>query len=215
MKNLYIYCEGQTEESFINEVLYPYLMNIGIFAKPIVCETKRTVAVKHRGGVKDYKKIKDELTKLCKHHRNEKLSTMFDYYALPGNTPGKKDAQGSLYEKITYIEKAIESDIGVDNLFVYLNVHEFEGLLFTDPSAFHAITDAKTVARLQIDRDTFSSPEHINDSADTAPSKRIDKLIPGYAKVADGTTLSIRIGIDAMMKECRHFREWIGKIKAT
>ena len=25
MKNVFIYCEGQTEESFVNIVLYPYL----------------------------------------------------------------------------------------------------------------------------------------------------------------------------------------------
>ena len=29
MKNVYIYCEGPTEESFINEILYPYFFNIG------------------------------------------------------------------------------------------------------------------------------------------------------------------------------------------
>ena len=28
MKNVYIYCEGPTEESFINEILYPYFLNI-------------------------------------------------------------------------------------------------------------------------------------------------------------------------------------------
>lgn len=28
MKNVYIYCEGQTEESFINEVLSPHFYNI-------------------------------------------------------------------------------------------------------------------------------------------------------------------------------------------
>ena len=42
MKNVYIYCEGPTEESFINEILYPYFLNIGIAVYPIVCTTKRT-----------------------------------------------------------------------------------------------------------------------------------------------------------------------------
>ena len=30
MKNVYIYCEGPTEESFINEILYPYFFNVNI-----------------------------------------------------------------------------------------------------------------------------------------------------------------------------------------
>ena len=56
MLNVYIYCEGPTEESFINEVLYPYFFNIGIFVFPIVCTTKRTALMKYRGGVSDYNK---------------------------------------------------------------------------------------------------------------------------------------------------------------
>ena len=30
MKTIYIYCEGLTEESFINTVLYPYFFALGI-----------------------------------------------------------------------------------------------------------------------------------------------------------------------------------------
>ena len=29
MKTIYIYCEGPTEESFINTVLYPYFFALG------------------------------------------------------------------------------------------------------------------------------------------------------------------------------------------
>ena len=36
MKNVYIYCEGPTEESFINEILYPYFLNMSIVVYPIV-----------------------------------------------------------------------------------------------------------------------------------------------------------------------------------
>ena len=81
MKNVYIYCEGPTEESFINEILYPYFFNIGIAVYPIVCTTKRTVSKKYKGGVSDYNKIKRELTMLCKSHPNEHVTTMFDYHA--------------------------------------------------------------------------------------------------------------------------------------
>jgi hypothetical protein len=139
MKNLYIYCEGQTEESFINTVLYPYLFNAGICAVPIICTTKRTKTQKFKGGVNDYQKIRNELILLCKQHKNEMLTTMFDYYGLPDNTPGISHISGDLYDSISRIEKAVEADINMPNLFFNLIVHEFEGLLFTSPSAFKTL----------------------------------------------------------------------------
>ena len=48
MKNVYIYCEGQTEEAFINEILYPYFIKMDIAVYPIVCTTKRTTSRKYR-----------------------------------------------------------------------------------------------------------------------------------------------------------------------
>jgi len=215
MKNsiiLYIYCEGPTEESFINNILYPYLSNINIYVKPIICETKRTVNRKYKGGVSDYKKIKDELSRLCKQHKNEQLTTMFDYYGLPENTPGLDDKSGDLFERISRIEQAVEDDIGMRNLFFNLTVHEFEGLLFSNTSAFTSITDKRTVSKLQEIRNSFASPEHINDSFSDAPSKRLEKHIPGYSKVTNGTILSTQVGIDVIIKECKHFGKWISRI---
>jgi hypothetical protein len=214
MKNVYIYCEGPTEESFIDKVLCPYLLNIGVYVRPIVCETKRTSLRKYRGGVSDYHKIKNELLRLCKQHKNEMLTTMFDYYGLPSNTPGIGSTSGDLFERVVRIEKAIEADINMPNLFFNLSVHEFEGLLFSNTSLFYSVADVGAIARLEATRKAFNSPEHINNSADTAPSKILENHIPGYAKVKDGTILSERIGIDAMIEECRHFREWISKIRS-
>jgi len=156
----------------------------------------------------------NELLILCKQHKNEMLTTMFDYYGLPENTPGIEDISGNLYTKVSRIEKAIEADINMPNLFFNLIVHEFEGLLFTETSAFQSITDNATVAKLQEIKDGFDSPEHINNSVDNAPSKRIELLIPNYAKILNGTIISERIGIDAMLSQCEHFRDWITKIKA-
>ena len=66
MKTIYIYCEGPTEESFINAVLYPYFLGMGIYVCPIVCETRRDANRKYRGGVSRYAKVKNELMILCK-----------------------------------------------------------------------------------------------------------------------------------------------------
>ena len=84
MKTIYIYCEGPTEESFINAVLYPYFLGMGIYVCPIVCETRRDANRKYRGGVSRYAKVKNELMILCKSHPHEYVTTMFDYYAMLG-----------------------------------------------------------------------------------------------------------------------------------
>lgn len=84
MKTIYIYCEGPTEESFINAVLYPYFLGMGIYVCPIVCETRRDANRKYRGGVSRYAKVKNELMILCKSHPHEYVTTMFDYSAPSG-----------------------------------------------------------------------------------------------------------------------------------
>ena len=101
MKTIYIYCEGPTEESFINAVLYPYFLGMGIYVCPIVCETRRDANRKYRGGVSRYAKVKNELMILCKSHPHEYVTTMFDYYAMPSDTPGISDATPDIFESAT------------------------------------------------------------------------------------------------------------------
>jgi len=214
MKNVYIYCEGPTEESFINEILAPYLANLMIFVTPIVCTTKRIASVKYRGGVSDYNKIKNELKIICKQHKNEFVTTMFDYYAMPTNTPSIGCAEVDIYKRMVIIEEAINQDIGQPNCLFNFMLHEFEGILFSSPVSFSKITDDDTVSKIQGMRDQAMSPEHINNSPETAPSKRLESLIPNYAKVKNGTLLSKKMGIDIILKECKHFSDWIEKIKA-
>ena len=212
MKNVYIYCEGPTEETFINEVLYPYFFNIGIVVRPIICTTKRTSLKKYKGGVSDYKKIKNELTILCKSHSNEFVTTMFDYYAMPSNTPGIDNQDPDILKRIEAIEATVNSDIGMRNCSFHFMLHEFEGILFSNPASFNLIADESTADKVQAIRDSFPTPEHINNSPETAPSKRLEQLIPGYAKVRNGSILSKDMGIDTIIRECPHFREWIKQI---
>lgn len=214
MKRVYIYCEGQTEEGFINTVLYPYFFNIGIAVSPIICTTKRTLSAKYKGGVKDFSKIANELTILCKAHPNEIFTTMFDYYAMPSNTPGIANTDTDIYRRIETIEGEIDNQLGINNLFFNLILHEFEGLLFSKPNEFANITDVRIVGKLCAIKDEFTYSELINNSPITAPSKRLEALIENYPKVQAGSIVGGAIGIDIMMKECKHFANWIDKIKS-
>ena len=213
MKKVYIYCEGQTEEAFVNNVLYPYFFNNDIYVCPIICSTKRTASKKYKGGILNYGKMKHELPIICKSHPHEIVTTMFDYYGMPDDTPGIDCSEADIFKRIETIEKAISDDMGQANLIVNLMLHEFESVLFSDPQCFNSITDdSDAVLQLQRMRDEANSPEHINNSVETAPSKRIISAIPDYAKIRDGLIVSTEIGMNKMLSECKHFAAWIEKI---
>jgi len=211
MKYVYIYCEGQTEESFVNDVLYPYFSRMDIYVTPIIHKTKRTPTKAFKGGVSRYAPIKDELIKLCQ-DSNCIVTTMFDYYAMPDDTPSIDHQDIDIYKRIDSIENAVNEDIGCKNLLFNLVLHEFEALLFSEPQAFEHIANDRVVRQLQAIRNSAETPEHINNSAETAPSKRIQNVVNGYSKVRQGIIVAKYIGIDKMMSECKHFSAWINKI---
>ena len=215
-KTLYILCEGQTEEAFIKTVLYDYFANLNIYVIPIICSTKRIQSRQHKGGVTSYSTIKTELYKLSQSHKNEFITTMFDYYAMPDDTPYIDCVEPDIYKRINIIENAINQDIGQNNCKFNFMLHEFEAILFSNPNAFSILTNIDTntiIQSIQTIKGQFDTPEHINNFKETAPSKRILKLIPSYAKVKDGVRISSTIGIDTIMQECLHFKKWIDFIK--
>ena len=66
---------------------------------------------------------------------------------------------------------------------------------------------------MQAIRDAFESPEDINDSPLTAPSKRIEELYPGYQKTLHGPLALLEIGLPALRRECRHFGGWLTRLE--
>lgn len=137
---------------------------------------------------------------------------MFDYYAMPENTPEIGLHDPDIYERIGKIEAAVNRDIGQANCMFHFMLHEFEGILFSNPESFELIAEADVVNKIREIRDNYPTPEHINNSPETAPSKRLEKLIPNYAKVKNGTLISKDMGIDKILTECPHFREWVEQI---
>ena len=69
----------------------------------------------------------------------------------------------------------------------------------------------KTVSKIL---DDFNDePERINDSPETAPSKRLRGIIPSYQKVANGLILAQGVGLEKMRDKCPHFHEWIDSLE--
>jgi hypothetical protein len=94
-------------------------------------------------------------------------------------------------------------------------MHEFEGLLFSDCPAFAAgIYRNNLAAEFQKIRDEFNTPEEINDSPITAPSKRVKHLVPGYEKPLMGSLAAIAIGLSRIRDECPLFDCWLRSLEA-
>ena len=97
----------------------------------------------------------------------------------------------------------------------YLQLHEYEGLLFSDPVEFAKGISLPSLAQpFERVRRDFQTPEDINDDVNTAPSKRVLRLYPSYRKPLDGTRAAKAVGIDTMRRECPHFRDWVERLEA-
>ena len=95
----------------------------------------------------------------------------------------------------------------------HIQFYEFEGLLFSAPETLASESGHIELQQdLQHIRDQFASPEHINNSPDTAPSKRIQALISEYDKVVYGSLIALGIGLDRIRNECPLFNQWVEKL---
>lgn len=203
MKRVIVYCEGPTEETFVNRILAPFLYSKEVYLSASCCH-----------GVSKYSIIKRDLSTLCKSDPTAIITSMLDYYALPSDTPGvNEDRVGDIYEKVRWIEEAIKEDIGSVNLMPNLMLHEFEALLFSKPECFvYCGLAEREIRKLCAIRDEFDSPEHINNNPNTAPSKRILAVHPTYVKPLDGYNIAKDIGLEVMRQECQHFNAWVEKL---
>lgn len=214
MTRVYLLVEGQTEEAFVRELLEPHYARLGLYLTPIIARTSPG----HKGGVVSYAKIKPQLQRLCSQDGGVHVSTMFDLYALPPDFPGKADpaytANDSGQHKASFLEVRLAEDIDRANFIPNLMVHEFEALLFVEPRKFAEWTDLKrAVINLGEQARMYETPEDINDSPESAPSKRILKAMPSYQKTFHGPLIACEIGLDAMRKVCPHFNEWLVKLE--
>lgn len=220
---LHVLCEGQTEERFVKEILAPYLQQFNIVSKATILLTSRKR--NKRGGMISYAKAKGELEILFKQNQNNEyqrhlFTTMFDYYALPNDFPEMIEAGKiqNVRQRVNFIEQSFENDINNSSFIPYIQLHEFEALLFVDIEQLKSEypKSAKQIDKLKIETDLIGDPELINNRPNTAPSKRIIKSVEKdyhYNKVQTGSNITSSIGIESLMKHCLHFKEWIERIK--
>jgi len=226
MSRLLIHVEGQTEETFVNEILGPHLYKQGYASvgARLVGNARQRL---HRGGIRAWNAVRNDIIRHLKEDPGCLTTTMVDYYGLPQTGsrawPGRA-AAGVLpfAQKAATVENSLSEDIYRElgerfdpgRFIPYVMMHEFEGLLFSDCERFsQGIGRPDLSDAFQAVRDQFSSPEEINDSPVTAPSKRVEQLVHGYEKPLLGALAVLEIGIDAIRRECPHFRDWLSLLE--
>lgn len=213
MSRVYVLVEGQTEEAFVQNLLTPHYARIGLYLTPIIVSTSPG----HKGGVVRYTKVRPQISRLCRQDAAAHVTTLFDLYALPADFPGKSDStypsNGPGMQKAEYLEARLKQDINEPNFLPNLLVHEFEALLFTAPEKFAEWTDDGKVISALAAAVHDQSPEDINDSPQTAPSKRVLAVMPEYQKTVHGPLIACEIGLDTMRLACPHFNAWLEKLE--
>ena len=225
MIRLYLFAEGPTEQTFADNILKPHLAQYGVFLdKIILIAHSRKKGKAHRGGsgYGDYQPMRDDILRFLKQEKgtNVFFTTMIDLYAIHYNLPGLAEAEiirQNPIKRVESLEKGFADDI-IDPRFIpYIQLHEYEAYLFSDPTCFESFYDncSDQVAILKTIADGYETPELINDSRETAPSKRIIAQFPDYkrAKSTYGPLLAESIGLEVIRSKCPHFNLWLSRLE--
>lgn len=193
--------EGKTEVEFVKQVLAPALGEGGVAATPVSMDGNVT---------RD--RLAQEVANLL--WSFDVVTSFVDFYGFRD----KGDLNVEQLEK--EVEQAAKARIGrrydASRVVVYVQRHEFEGLLFSDVDGFRDVglaLDEGCLARLRGVRQRFRTPEDINDNRATAPSKRILDLISDYRKRVHGPLVAENVGLAAMRTECRRFGRWMDRLE--
>jgi hypothetical protein len=222
---LFIHVEGRTEKLFVNEILRDHLVSKGYYS--VEARILGNARQRDRGGIRSWLSVKKEI---MNHLREDPFciaTTMVDYYALPRDSsrgwPGRESGRGSSNEKARCVQEAIHEDLATEmgggsnsRQFVpFIVMHEFEALLFSDRTAFsRSLGRSDLEASLHKIRGDFTTPEDINDSPVSSPSKRIEALVPSYQKPLQEVQAVRDIGLVRIRQECPNFNAWITQLES-
>jgi hypothetical protein len=188
-EEIQIICEGLTEVDFIKKIVNPYLKTFQINLKPI-----------NMGGNVSIERMLSHINKTG----TPIVTTFVDYYGFKGN----------IGKSIEDLEKTLEDRSPKEYLIPYLQKHETEALWFSDISIIASVMNASASQRQELEKieKAFDTPEDINNSPETAPSKRLEALFRGYNKITDGLNIADGLGIEKMREKCPRFDAWLKRL---
>lgn len=198
MTRLAVVAEGHTEREFVQEVLAEHLWACGVVPTPIL--------IGRTGGDVTVQRLASEMTKLLRNF--DYVTSLVDYYGFRGKG---NDSPDELEARIAGQIRSPSRTRMMNAAFPYVQVHEFEGLLFSNVNVFAHVPRVPkgAVESLRNIRSRFPTPEDINDDRATAPSKRIMQELPAYDKRVHGPQLAGTIGLEAIREACPRFNRWM------
>ena len=214
MRMVRILVEGQTEEIIVNQVLAPEFMP-DTCLEPTVLKTKRLAGGGHfKGGVTSWARIENDIRRLLGDTHATYVTTLIDYYGLPVDTPGMSERpEGTPYDRVEYVERAISSRVSDPRFIANLVLHETEAwVLAAAQQLGELLGDAGLAENLDKQVRDAGSAELVNDGPHTAPSKRLLTAFPGYNKTQDGPTAISDLGITALRSACPHLDRWLALV---
>lgn len=211
MKRLYIIVEGQTEQEFVNELVAPYLHQHGIYeVTPILIRTSKS----GRGGFVNYQHLKNDVKRLLSSQKKDFVVSMFvDFFRCP-EVPQKErwSEKTNHLDQLVEMEKCIYEDINDPRFIPYIQLHEFEALLFASNDGFKAFLSEEQAKETQQIIASYDNPEDINTTPTGAPSKRLLAIKDDYDKVIEGNLIALEIGFLKIMEKCPRFKSWMEKL---
>lgn len=221
MTDVVVVCEGQTEESFVRELLAPDLGKRSVFLQPRLISTSPGA----KGGALTGQRVLRFLRNTLRERSDVYATTFFDLYGLPADFPGVRDAKArtDMADRAEAVERALHAEAvrlaecRPERFFPHIQPCEFEALLFSDTICF-AEEDPKwrnAALALQQARVAAGGPERVNDGPNTHPSARLENILrPRYGKVRHGLAVSARIGLERMRAECPRCDRWIAHMES-
>ncbi|MNX71856.1 hypothetical protein D3C86_1031850 [compost metagenome] len=213
--------EGQTEETFVRDVLSHHLAFSGKYVVARCVESSRSHGRIFRGGLLDFPRTLRDINRWLAEDTAAYVTTMFDFFRLPTDFPGMAKISNiqDPYVKVSILEQELAAAVNNPRFIPYIQLHEFETLLFSDVNIIDLVMSEFSTARSQITSlnaiaNSYRNPELINSSPQGAPSKRLGALYPGYNKVVFGFHISDLIGLPSIRGSCQHFSNWVTCLEA-
>ena len=189
MTRIIIICEGPTEQEFCKDVLQPHFLGKNIYLHYPTIK-------KSGGGIVPWSHLKRQIENHLVQEKYAFVTTLIDYYGISASHlfPAWEIA-GKIVDKnkkMDQLEIAMKNSIKTDiqNRFIpYIQLHEFEGLLFNNILPFDSNIpqqDFINKAELEQTINSYPNPELINDTPNNAPSYRLSRIIKGYKKIVYG-----------------------------
>ena len=136
------------------------------------------------------------------------VTTLYDFYGF-----GKRGLEDD--ETKETLEKKIKESIKSNQqhkIIPYIQMYEFEALLFSDAEI---MAKSLNVSQNWIDNilNEFNDLEGINNSKETAPSKRIEKHAK-YIKTQHAPKILQEIGLLKIREKCQGFNAWLKQLES-